>query len=115
MQVAATMPQLAPPILEARQVTLRFRGVTALNDVSFTVLEGELFSIIGPNGAGKTSMVNCISGRYQPADGNILYRGQDITRLKSNARASLGIGRTFQNLALFHHRSEERRVGKECR
>ena len=103
MQVAATMSGLALPILEARQVTLRFRGVTALNDVSFTVREGELFSIIGPNGAGKTSMVNCISGRYQPADGNILYRGQDITRLKSNARASLGIGRTFQNLALFHH------------
>ena len=103
MQVAATMSGLALPILEARQVTLRFRGVTALSDVSFTVREGELFSIIGPNGAGKTSMVNCISGRYQPADGSILYRGQDITRLKSNARASLGIGRTFQNLALFHH------------
>ena len=105
MQAAATMSEAAmpAPILEARHVTLRFRGVTALSDVSFAVREGELFSIIGPNGAGKTSMVNCISGRYQPADGNILYRGQDITRLKSNARASLGIGRTFQNLALFHH------------
>jgi branched-chain amino acid transport system ATP-binding protein len=105
MQVATTMSEAAmpAPILEARRVTLRFRGITALSDVSFAVREGELFSIIGPNGAGKTSMVNCISGRYQPADGNILYRGQDITRLKSNARASLGIGRTFQNLALFHH------------
>jgi len=62
-----------------------------------------LFSIIGPNGAGKTSIVNCISGRYRPTVGKILYRGQDITRLRPNARATLGIGRTFQNLALFHH------------
>jgi branched-chain amino acid transport system ATP-binding protein len=91
------------PILEARHVTLRFRGVTALSDVSFVVREGELFSIIGPNGAGKTSIVNCISGRYRPAEGAILYRAQDITQLRPNARATLGIGRTFQNLALFHH------------
>jgi branched-chain amino acid transport system ATP-binding protein len=82
---------------------LRFRGVKALSDVSFAVGEGELFSIIGPNGAGKTSMVNCISGRYRPAEGALLYRGQDITQLGANARAALGIGRTFQNLALFHH------------
>ena len=54
------------PILEARHVTLRFRGVKALSDVSFAVRAGELFSIIGPNGAGKTSIVNCISGRYRP-------------------------------------------------
>ncbi len=66
---------MAAPILEARHVTLRFRGVKALSDVSFAVREGELFSIIGPNGAGKTSIVNCISGRYRPDDGAILYRG----------------------------------------
>jgi len=88
MQAAATMSGVAmpPPILEARQVTLRFRGVTALSDVSFAVREGELFSIIGPNGAGKTSIVNCISGRYRPAEGSIVYRAEDITQLKSNAR-----------------------------
>jgi branched-chain amino acid transport system ATP-binding protein len=95
------------PILQARHVGLRFRGVKALSDVSFEVHEGELFSIIGPNGAGKTSMVNCISGRYRPTEGSIFYRRQDvlqdITQLKPNLRASLGIGRTFQNLALFHH------------
>jgi branched-chain amino acid transport system ATP-binding protein len=91
------------PILEAARVTLLFGGVRALNDVSFTVREGELFSIIGPNGAGKTSIINCISGRYRPTDGRILYRGRDITPLKPNARATLGIGRTFQNLALFQH------------
>jgi branched-chain amino acid transport system ATP-binding protein len=104
MQAGATMSgATSPPILEARQVTLRFRGVTALSGVSFAVREGELFSIIGPNGAGKTSIVNCISGRYRPAEGNIFYRAEDITQLKSNARATRGIGRTFQNLALFHH------------
>src|SRR5258705_6996212 len=91
--------------LEAREVSLRFGGVRALTDVSFGVNEGELFSIIGPNGAGKTSMVNCISGRYRPSEGVLRYRGRDITALNPNARASLGIGRTFQNLALFHHMS----------
>jgi branched-chain amino acid transport system ATP-binding protein len=90
-------------ILEARNVSLRFGGVRALTDVSFQVSSGELFSIIGPNGAGKTSMLNCISGRYSPTDGAIIYRGRDVTRLKPNARAELGIGRTFQNLALFGH------------
>jgi branched-chain amino acid transport system ATP-binding protein len=93
----------AVPILEAAGVTLSFGGVKALNDVSFSIRERELFSIIGPNGAGKTSIVNCISGRYRPTEGKIFYRGQDITRLHPNARARLGIGRTFQNLALFHH------------
>src|SRR3954465_8943495 len=91
------------PILAARHVGLRFRGVTALRDVSFEVRQAELFSIIGPNGAGKTSMINCISGRYRPTEGSIVYRAQDITQLKPDLRASLGIGRTFQNLALFHH------------
>jgi branched-chain amino acid transport system ATP-binding protein len=90
-------------MFEARQVSLRFDGVHALTDVSFGVREGELFSIVGPNGAGKTSMLNCISGRYRPTEGQLIYRGRDISRLKPNARATLGIGRTFQNLALFHH------------
>jgi branched-chain amino acid transport system ATP-binding protein len=79
--------------------------VRALTDVSFAVRPGGLFSIIGPNGAGKTSMVNCISGRYRPTEGSIRFEGRDITGLKPNARASLGIGRTFQNLALFGHMS----------
>ena len=91
------------PILEAAQVSLRFGGVRALTDVSFSVERGELFSIIGPNGAGKTSMVNCISGRYRPTEGRVLFEGRDITGLKPNNRAGLGIGRTFQNLALFGH------------
>ncbi|MET3254036.1 ABC transporter ATP-binding protein [Bradyrhizobium diazoefficiens] len=91
--------------LEVRGVSLRFGGVRALTDVGFAIKEGELFSIIGPNGAGKTSIVNCISGRYKPTEGQLFYQGRDITGLTPNARASLGIGRTFQNLALFHHMS----------
>jgi len=93
------------PILEVRDVSLSFRGVRALNRVNFAVGKGELFSLIGPNGAGKTSMLNCISGRYTPSDGQILFEGENITGLKTNARAHLGIGRTFQNLALFNHMS----------
>ena len=91
--------------LEVRGVSLRFGGVRALTEVSFGVNDGELFSIIGPNGAGKTSIVNCISGRYKPTEGQLFYRGKDITGLNPNARPALGIGRTFQNLALFHHMS----------
>jgi branched-chain amino acid transport system ATP-binding protein len=91
------------PLLEIGDVSLSFRGVRALNRVSFMVKRGELFSIIGPNGAGKTSMLNCISGRYSPSEGRIALEGRDITRLRTNARAPLGIGRTFQNLALFNH------------
>src|SRR5436305_4131863 len=89
--------------LEVRGVSLRFGGVRALTEVSFGVKVGELFSIIGPTGAGKTSIVNCISGRYKPTEGQLFYHGRDITGLTPNARATLGIGRTFQNLALFHH------------
>ncbi|WP_194152285.1 ABC transporter ATP-binding protein [Muricoccus nepalensis] len=93
------------PILRADSVSLRFGGIRALTDVSFSVRRGEVFSIIGPNGAGKTSMVNCISGRYRPTEGRILFDGADITRVRPNRRAALGLGRTFQNLALFGHMS----------
>ena len=94
-----------PAVLEADRISLRFGGVRALTDVSFAVGRGEIFSIIGPNGAGKTSMVNCVSGRYRPTEGRILFEGRDVTGLRPNRRAALGIGRTFQNLALFGHMS----------
>jgi len=84
-------------------VSLQFGGVAALMDVNFDVRRGELFSIIGPNGAGKTSMLNCISGRYSPTAGRVVFKGRDVTRLTPNQRAGLGLGRTFQNLALFAH------------
>jgi branched-chain amino acid transport system ATP-binding protein len=90
-------------LFEARNVSLQFGGVQALTNVGFAVRQGELFSVIGPNGAGKTSLVNCISGRYRPTAGKIFFRGRDITGMTPNHRADLGIGRTFQNLALFGH------------
>ncbi len=92
-----------PPLLQVDQVSLSFGGVHALTNVSFEVHAGEIFSIIGPNGAGKTSMLNCISGRYQPNQGRILFKGREVTSLRPNDRCILGIGRTFQNLALFAH------------
>jgi ABC-type branched-subunit amino acid transport system ATPase component len=75
------------PILALDRVSLRFGGVNALADVSCQVSRGELFSIIGPNGAGKTSMLNCISGRYRPTSGRVVYKGRDITQLSPNKRA----------------------------
>ncbi|TKB58651.1 ABC transporter ATP-binding protein [Ferrimonas aestuarii] len=96
---------MTKPILQVEQISLAFGGVKALTDVSFEVPTGSVFSIIGPNGAGKTSMLNCISGRYRPNQGRIHFDGRDVTKLKPNDRADLGIGRTFQNLALFGHMS----------
>ncbi|TCD14906.1 ABC transporter ATP-binding protein [Oricola cellulosilytica] len=90
-------------LLEVENVSLSFGGIQALKDVSFSVDEAELFSIIGPNGAGKTSMLNCISGRYTPDSGDIRFKGRSLSGLKPNHRPDLGIGRTFQNLALFDH------------
>lgn len=93
------------PLLTVENIFLSFGGVHALREVSLEVRPGELFSIIGPNGAGKTSMLNCISGRYQPQKGQIVFKDQSIVGMKPNDRCQLGIGRTFQNLALFNHMS----------
>jgi len=90
-------------ILKVQDLSLSFGGIRALVEVRLEVHSGELFSVIGPNGAGKTSLLNCISGRYMPASGRLLFAGRDITRLAPNRRAAVGIGRTFQNLALFNH------------
>jgi branched-chain amino acid transport system ATP-binding protein len=87
--------------LTVDQVTLYFGGNAALFDVSFDVCQGEILAIIGPNGAGKTSMLNCISGFYRPQEGRILYKNQDLTKTPTHQIASLGIARTFQNIALY--------------
>lgn len=92
-------------ILVCDGVSLRFGGLVALNDVSFKVRTGELFSVIGPNGAGKTSLMNCISGRYRPTSGSLTFEQTALLRKRSSDRAKLGIARTFQNLALFAHMS----------
>ena len=88
-------------LLEVRNVTLHFRGLTALADVRFSVEQGSIHAIIGPNGAGKTSMLNCVSGVYRPQRGEILLDGQDVVGLPPSSRTRLGVARTFQNIALF--------------
>ena len=89
--------------LELRGVTKRFGGLTAVNDVSLTVEEGQIYSLIGPNGAGKTTLFNLISAVFRPTSGTIHFRGEDLTRQPTHALARLGIARTFQNLAVFKH------------
>lgn len=96
---------VTPALLEADSLALAFGGLLALDDVSIKVSPGSLVSIIGPNGSGKTSLLNCISGRYRPSQGSIRFDGQDLTHRSPAARASHGISRTFQNLALFKHLS----------
>lgn len=81
-------------------VTLSFGGVTALTDVSFTVAPGTVHAVIGPNGAGKSSTFNVISGLYRATSGSVRYGDHELTAMKPNAIARLGIGRTFQNIAL---------------
>ena len=90
-------------MLELQNISGHFGGIKALNNVSFKVEKESLFSIIGPNGAGKTSLLNVISGRYKPKNGDLLFKGKNITNFHPNTRPDLGIGRTFQNLALFNH------------
>jgi branched-chain amino acid transport system ATP-binding protein len=89
------------PLLDVIGIQLRFGGVVAINDVSFTVDRGELFAIIGPNGAGKTSIFNAISQVYIPQAGDIRWQGRSIKGLRPDKVATLGIARTFQNIELF--------------
>ncbi len=96
------------PLLELRDVTLRFGGVTALSGLGMEVRKGELLALIGPNGAGKTSVLNCISGLYRPQQGSIILTGRDgvrhaLHRLPPHRIAALGVARTFQNIELFKH------------
>ncbi len=88
-------------LLSVETLHMAFGGVSALDDVSFEVKEGEIFSIIGPNGAGKTVLLNCINGLYHPQRGKITFAGKDISVLSPHLRASMGISRTFQKIELF--------------
>ncbi len=89
------------PILEVQDINLSFGGVTALEGVSFDILNGEVRAIIGPNGAGKSSMLNVINGFYHPQQGQITYKGKTRRQMRPHHAASSGIARTFQNIALF--------------
>jgi branched-chain amino acid transport system ATP-binding protein len=88
-------------ILDVKNISLAFGGVKALSDISFNVREHEVRAIIGPNGAGKSSMLNCINGVYTPQQGSISFKGQTFSHMDSHQVATMGIARTFQNLALF--------------
>ena len=88
-------------LLDVKGISLSFGAVKAIADVSFNILKGEVRAIIGPNGAGKTSMLNCINGFYHPQQGTITYKGVTRSKMKPYEAASQGIGRTFQNVALF--------------
>ncbi len=89
------------PVMELRNITLRFGGVTAISDISFDIREGEIRAIIGPNGAGKSSMLNVISGFYHPQAGEVWFRGERRPSIKPWQVARQGVARTFQNIALF--------------
>jgi branched-chain amino acid transport system ATP-binding protein len=90
-------------LLEFDDVSLSFAGVTALDEVSFSVDDNELFAMIGPNGAGKTSAFNCLNGVYKPQEGDIRWKGESILGTRPDQIAELGIARTFQNIELFPH------------
>ncbi|MBC7871501.1 MAG: ATP-binding cassette domain-containing protein, partial [Chitinophagaceae bacterium] len=87
--------------LHVQNISLGFGGIKALQNVEFSVKEGEILAVIGPNGAGKTSLINSINGFYRPQQGAIIYEGQNISDLPAFKRAQLGISRTFQNIALY--------------
>jgi len=101
METSPSGPTAATPLLQVQGVTLAFGGVKALTGVGFDVQPGSITAVIGPNGAGKTSLFNTISGFYRPSQGSIRFQGQDITRVPAPQRAKLGLGRSFQNIALF--------------
>jgi branched-chain amino acid transport system ATP-binding protein len=88
-------------LLEARGVTKRFGGLTAVNDVDFAVPEKSIVAIIGPNGAGKTTFFNCMTGLYKPTTGTVVFDGHDITAKAPHIVTQHGVARTFQNIKLF--------------
>jgi branched-chain amino acid transport system ATP-binding protein len=89
-------------LLEIDSVTLKFGGVTAVNNLSMTVEEGQVFALVGPNGAGKSTVFNLISRFYTPVSGSIRFDGKDVLKMAPHEVPNLGIARTFQNIELFH-------------
>jgi branched-chain amino acid transport system ATP-binding protein len=111
--VSRADPQPAPtetPVLDAKGVTQRFGGITAVDDVSLTVQAGTIHGLIGPNGAGKTTFFDCIAGVQKPVKGRVLLAGKDVTNASSVQRARLGLRRTFQRQQVFGWLSVEDNV-----
>ncbi|HEX2198051.1 MAG TPA: ABC transporter ATP-binding protein [Burkholderiales bacterium] len=104
-------------LLVATRLSKRFGGVQALHEVSFGIAAGEIYGLIGPNGAGKTTLFNLLTGIYRPDGGAFTFDGRDITGLTPDRIAAAGIGRTFQNIRLFHNLStlENVMIGRHAR
>src|SRR6201993_5147259 len=113
----AAIAQGRDPLLAVRDVSVVFGGIVALNGVSFNMHQGQILGLIGPNGAGKTTLFNCLSRLYQPSKGDILLDGESILKRPPHRIAEIGIGRTFQNVALFPNLSvlDNVRVGTHAR
>src|SRR5690348_9010093 len=111
------MREAAQPVLRVEDVGVRFGGIVALDGVSFEVQPGEIVGLIGPNGAGKTTLFNCLSRLYECDRGQISFAGRPLGRVPRHGVAGLGIGRTFQNLALFRSMTvlDNVMVGRHCR
>ncbi len=110
---AASAPSV---LLDAKNVTMQFGGLRAVNDVSMEVKSGEIIGLIGPNGAGKTTFFNCLTGQYKPTAGSVIFDGQPLPP-KPRRVVNAGMARTFQNIRLFHNMTalENVMVGRYCR
>ena len=105
------------PLLNVENITVRFQGIVALDSVSFEVAKGEITGLIGPNGAGETTLFNCLSRLYSYSQGHITFDGHLLDQMPRYRTAEIGIGRTFQNLALYKSMSvtDNIKVGAHCR
>jgi len=114
---AAADDARAPALIEARNLSISFGGIRAVDDVSFRVAKGEIFAIVGPNGAGKSTIFNLISRIYEPTGGKLIFEGEDITNVAPHTIAGRGIARTFQNIELFEHATvlDNLLIGRHCR
>jgi len=95
------------PLLEVNHLTIRFGGLVAVDDLSFTMEEGQITSLIGPNGAGKTTVINLLTGFYTPNEGEVILDGENITGSSTDVVVQKGLSRTFQNIRLFSNMSVE--------
>ena len=112
-----TQAQAASPLLSVCDVSVVFGGIVALDGISFEMHQGQILGLIGPNGAGKTTLFNCLSRLYRPSKGDILMEGTSILKRPPHRIAEIGIGRTFQNVALFSNLSvlDNVRIGAHAR
>ena len=113
---ARTIAASASPLLRVSNISVRFGGIVALDDLSFDIARGQIVGLIGPNGAGKTTLFNCLSRLYPFDGGDIVFEGTSLRTVPRHGIATLGIGRTFQNLALFRSLSvfENILLGRHC-